>query len=994
MRLTTLLLLLFVLPAGGRNILENPSFEVQEERNSALPEHWSVIKRGSFEPTHRLEETLALDGKHAARIDNRNPSCEKASLLWMQANLGAKLKKFQPGTKIEYSVYAFAVDSPATARMYFESLAAKKCFLKTEKLSPGKWKKISGTFTLEDLDYGTPYVCLQLIGNGSVVFDRAYLGPVQSSSEPEVIVPPDANRVRNGGAEKLDAKTGLPEFWKVLRRGKIGAGRADTAIVSRDAHSFLLEADGKPDGMLAWDCRLDAEDLAGLKPGDEMILSFDANTRGDPSVTFRFYIEFMQKGKFIGTFISNPESVYAGWVRKTLRFKMPKESPASAHIYIQLLTAGRLNIDDVTLLPAAGAPASPAEQAAGDYCRTTGFPPRHTYIRPACPGKLKLEFFLPQPVLKVSLSEIDGKPLKVWEFDKLPVRKSGQVELELPPLANGAYELAYESGGLTDFDLFRIRDKQLRGVSFRDDHVMLLNGKPFFPIGICTPSNELDALRVYSQSGINFITAGVSGGERAAAYTFETLGKYNLAVVDWNNYGLRASVSDEKLRRSFQEINTCLEKHNNFIGFMSDEASWNNFPLESVQRDYKFIFKYCPDSIAWLNNAPRLTGSADDPRQSFDSVRRYSRAADVTGVDIYPVPGGRHNNLPNKTLSCVGDYTELSRKLIWDEKPVWMILQAFSWSEEWSGKVTGQNPRPTRHELRFMVWDAVVRGARGIVWYGKGAQDVYSDFWRSVADVSRELSAVAEWIMNDARPASAPLPGAPSKVKTLIGADFMILVNEDSEKTAEFFVKLPKTFYETPSGKEFTDPKISLKPLDVLILTSKPVVIPPTERFTPRETAEQSNSHGIYRKKVLLSGEWVAHPEYLRGPEKTVFLKHDFTLPARPRSAALRISVDDYAKVSVNGIPFVEECSSHRTVSEYQIAEKLKAGKNILEIAVTNVSGPTGIVFELNADGKIIRSGEDTFFSMNGKDSWKKAHVFGKPPVKPWGEPNIFMEKK
>jgi hypothetical protein len=99
---------------------------------------------------------------------------------------------------------------------------------------------------------------------------------------------------------------------------------------------------------------------------------------------------------------------------------------------------------------------------------------------------------------------------------------------------------------------------------------------------------------------------------------------------------------------------------------------------------------------------------------------RYRPALDITGADIYPVgyPPGAHSDLPNKDISVVGDVT---KKMVQAAatKPVWMTLQI-----AWSGILPRQAqpdlvPRfPNLLQERFMAYQAIVNGARGLIFFG------------------------------------------------------------------------------------------------------------------------------------------------------------------------------------------------------------------------------------------------------------------------------------
>ena len=108
------------------------------------------------------------------------------------------------------------------------------------------------------------------------------------------------------------------------------------------------------------------------------------------------------------------------------------------------------------------------------------------------------------------------------------------------------------------------------------------------------------------------------------------------------------------------------------------------------------------------------------PRSTVAELAPYRPAFDITGADIFPVayPPGDHSDLPNKDISVVGDVT---RKMIQaaGAKPVWTTLQI-----AWSGILPSKSkpgivPRfPTLQEQRFMAYQAIVAGARGLMFFG------------------------------------------------------------------------------------------------------------------------------------------------------------------------------------------------------------------------------------------------------------------------------------
>ena len=142
-----------------------------------------------------------------------------------------------------------------------------------------------------------------------------------------------------------------------------------------------------------------------------------------------------------------------------------------------------------------------------------------------------------------------------------------------------------------------------------------------------------------------------------------------------------------------------------------DEPSWGGVAAAGLVRARTKLRTVDSDHPIVITQAPL---------QPVATLVPYRPAFDVTGADIYPVayPPGRHSDLPNKDISVVGD---LTKKMVdaAGGKPVWMTLQI-----AWSGITASQQhpalvPRfPTLQEERFMAYQAVVNGARGLIFFG------------------------------------------------------------------------------------------------------------------------------------------------------------------------------------------------------------------------------------------------------------------------------------
>jgi hypothetical protein len=98
------------------------------------------------------------------------------------------------------------------------------------------------------------------------------------------------------------------------------------------------------------------------------------------------------------------------------------------------------------------------------------------------------------------------------------------------------------------------------------------------------------------------------------------------------------------------------------------------------------------------------------PRAGVWSLASYSAVTDVHGVNHYPIAIGD----PDPELAEVGSWTNVLRWAT-PNRAVWTTLQ-ICWS--WSYDAAGNIALPTFDQERFMVYDAIVNGARAIAFYG------------------------------------------------------------------------------------------------------------------------------------------------------------------------------------------------------------------------------------------------------------------------------------
>ena len=170
---------------------------------------------------------------------------------------------------------------------------------------------------------------------------------------------------------------------------------------------------------------------------------------------------------------------------------------------------------------------------------------------------------------------------------------------------------------------------------------------------------------------------------------------------------------------------------------------------EDTVHGCRFLREIDPRHIIWQNHAPRNT---------LETLRRYNRAVDAAGCDIYPAPshGTGHSDLKDASLSAVGAYTDRMRAAA-PGKAVWMVLQGFGWRDITPSFRDGPDPqkgrRPTASETRFMAYDAIVHGAQAILYWGTHYIEKDSALWADVLKTAREIRALEPAIVGRRPPA-------------------------------------------------------------------------------------------------------------------------------------------------------------------------------------------------------------------------------------------------
>ena len=374
-------------------------------------------------------------------------------------------------------------------------------------------------------------------------------------------------------------------------------------------------------------------------------------------------------------------------------------------------------------------------------------------------------------------------------------------------------------------------------VAFDDAKRTVVDGKPFFPLGMYWSENTL----AKSNSLERYAAAGVFNCVQTyeKAMTPEILDRY------WAK-GLRvmASVKDvylplpdgtkiafcppqvktkaEEMAYVTEVVNRCKDHPALFAWYTCDEMK-SLFEPQLTER-YRLMKKLDPQHPVFV-----LAFS--------EATRAFINAYDVTGTDPYPVANGVagaancREFLPGEgKVWGAGAWAEKVSAEMMGLKPLWQVPQAFKW--QWDHKDRWEERFPTRRELASMTWQQIAVGANGIFFYSygqmlnqcKSESELIEYFDEITVPVAREVKRFIPVLLLDPGPAVTAKPER-TRVRTWTDGTsvYVLICNTHPEtRTGEVVIPGDWTSCDTALGSGVTlkggKLLLDMKPIDTAIV--------------------------------------------------------------------------------------------------------------------------------------------------------------------------------
>lgn len=318
-----------------------------------------------------------------------------------------------------------------------------------------------------------------------------------------------------------------------------------------------------------------------------------------------------------------------------------------------------------------------------------------------------------------------------------------------------------------------------------------------FPLGFYEHPKDTGELKRMAEHGVNIVHChSIEDLDRAAAVGM--LGVMPLPLQNGLTDALKAKVMEVKEHPALavwegpDEIIWNITAFSGLYrsGVHTERGEWwqqTDNAVHYSEAQAKEVISNMKEAVEWIRRVDLLEHPFwmnEALRSDLIYTRDYLDFMDITGCDIYPVK--RDDQRVYRMGPATDRWLDVSRG-----KPIWMVLQAFAWSEI-DDRYRGEEPTyPTFAQSRFIAYDVIAHGARGIQYWGS-AYMKSDEFRQSLYALTSELAALQPFLTRaDYEAVHAKVIGNPDNEEPSRGVMhlmrqyeddwLLVVVNEDNQ---------------------------------------------------------------------------------------------------------------------------------------------------------------------------------------------------------------------
>jgi len=284
---------------------------------------------------------------------------------------------------------------------------------------------------------------------------------------------------------------------------------------------------------------------------------------------------------------------------------------------------------------------------------------------------------------------------------------------------------------------------KFKTVRIAADGMVTIEGRREFIQGLYMLPNGPDPWRQTREAGFSLVHVGTSSEDLAKAQEH--------GLYAWVSVGSISKNKRAETQEQVRKIVTLLKDQPALLFWETEDEPtfvWKKtearVPADEIIETARFIRSIDSFHPVYLNHSPTNLVS---------TLQQYNAGTEIVATDIYPVtpsgiremyalwPDGQQGDLLNSYISQVGQYADKMRQVAGPHRAVFMVLQAFAWENlREKDRDSKMILYPTRQQLRFMAWQAVVHGVNGLLWWGLSYTPPGAPLWNDLKSVTQELT--------------------------------------------------------------------------------------------------------------------------------------------------------------------------------------------------------------------------------------------------------------